>query len=177
MVFLLASCAWLNNPGLEKEKTPTIIPIKTIINNLVHEESSGYHTMRGKVVVSHKGAIGRFQITAPALEDYNKYSRGKKYTLQSLYNARINKIVGIWYLNRFIDYYWRRGFIYSDTIMLAINTYNQGITNTARGKIYYPYVSNICPEYFVYFINRREITNQGTKIMKIKSLYPNQTNI
>ena len=176
-MFLLTACVWINNPKAEKKDTPNTIPIKTIIRNLIHQESSGHHSLKGRVVKSSKGAIGRFQITKPALEDYNSFAGKKKYGMSNLKSPWVNREVGQWYLKRYIRYFTRRGFDHFDTTVLAVNTYNQGHGNTEKGKIYYPYVSNICPEYFVYFINRREITNQGTAIMKIKSLYPQKTNL
>ncbi len=172
-IILVASCE--EKEDAHYEYKPALIPLKTIIKNLVFAESSGYHKVRGKVITSHKGAIGRYQITAPALEDYNTFAgKKKKYKTNDLYNLRLNKRVGEWYLKRYIDYYGRRGFDGFDRTVLAINTYNQGHGNTEDGRFYYPYVSNIAPSYYLYFISRRVIKRQGTRIMRLESIQPNK---
>ena len=159
----------------ELPRLPDLMPINKIISNLIHEESSGYHTLDGKVVTSHRGAKGRYQITAPALADFNTFAGHKKeYTMTDILRIKINKMVGEWYFKRYKNYYGRRGFDAYDRVVLAANCYNMGHGNTEKGKIYFSYVSNICPKYFIYFIKRREITNVGSKILRIKSLYPNQ---
>ena len=169
LIIFAASCS--KKERIDYEDKPALMPLKTIIKNLVFAESSGYHKVGGKVIMSHLGAIGHYQITAPALEDYNTFAgKKRKYEFKDLYKARINRRVGEWYLKRYITYYGRRGFDGYDRMVLAINTYNLGHGNTERGKFYYPYVSNIAPTYYIYFINRRAITNQGTRIMRLESI-------
>ncbi len=100
------------------------------------------------------------------------FTKGSDYTTNDLYNEKINEKVGLRILNLAISYYSNRGFSHFDYLALGINSYAMGYGNTERGKIYYTYVSNIIPEYYPYFIERRTVTNKGTKVLKIKSLYP-----
>ncbi len=138
------------------------------------QESSGKHRYgNGEVKISKRNAIGKYQITKVALDEYNKYHK-HKYTTNSLHNEWINKIVGRWTLHNGIRYFHNNGngFGIIDSMLLGLNSYNYGIKNTKEGKIYFTYLLAIAPTYFNYFIVRRShnITNVGSRVLKLKNI-------
>ena len=155
--------------------TGPTVPIETILKRLRVQESNNRHKVRGKVVMSHKGAIGKYQITPIALEHFNIFSGSKKkYTTNSLRHEWINKMIGRWTFFNNLSNKSLQHYELPDRMCLTINSYNMGMGNTWKGKIYYPYVSNICPEYYPYFIDRRIIFKQGKKVLRLWSLKPTQ---
>lgn len=155
---------------------PKEIPIKTIYKNLTIQESSGKHYWKnGKVKISKRGAIGKFQIMPIGLREYNRYNKNK-FTTNSLYNEWMNKIIGKYLLHHSIRHFYKNGFNVIDSIVLGINAYNYGIRKTKEGKIYYTYCRNIAPTYFKYFLIRRtnNVTNKGTRVLKLSTLKANE---
>ena len=146
------------------------------------QESSGKHYYRnGKVRISKKGAVGKWQIMPIGLKQYNDKNKNK-FTTNSLHNEWANRIIGKYLLHAGIRYFYNSGYNAVDSILLGINSYNYGIKNTREGKIYFTYCLAIVPSYFNYFIVRRShnITNVGTRILKLKNinakeLYPQTT--
>ncbi len=59
------------------------------------------------LLVSHKGAIGLMQLMPETLMEWNKYHPKEKYNLENLFNPKINKKIGTWYLNHLNNYFER----------------------------------------------------------------------
>ena len=139
----------------------------------MHEESRRRHRKKNGELIfnTNSQAAGLWQVTPIGLKDYNTFTKGKDYTTNDIKNEKINGKVGLWLYTRNVRYYNRRGFDSMDGLVLSLNAYNMGLGNTEMGKIYFKYVSNIVPDYFIRFINSRLITKKGTKVYRIKSLY------
>lgn len=71
------------------------------------------------------GAIGLFQITKICLDDYNQYHY-IKYSVEQLWNPRINKVIGKWYIKKrvpqLLKYYKK-----PVTVKNILVSYNVGI--------------------------------------------------
>ena len=82
---------------------------------------------------------GLMQITPIVLKDYNNLHHNK-YTENDLFNPLINKIIGIWYIDKRIPsllrHYHKRVTI--DNILTA---YNMGIYSVIRGRVDYGYIN------------------------------------
>ena len=175
MLILLCTCGVTQKVTHDQTEgyTGPTVPIETLLKRLRVQESNDSHKVRGKVVMSHRGAIGKYQITPIALAHFNIFSGSKKkYTTNSLRHEWINKMIGRWTFFNNLSNKSLQHYDLPDRMCLAINFFNMGAGNTWRGKIYYPYVSNICREYYPYFISRRIVFKQGTKVLHLWSLDP-----
>jgi len=82
---------------------------------------------------SKSGAVGLYQITLPALKDYNTAHIRNGYTLEDMYNPDKAYIVANWYINTKIPrYLYNLGI--EDTIENRLISYNWGIGNLNRYK-------------------------------------------
>jgi hypothetical protein len=106
--------------------------LQPFTNNFLQVESHNQHRRGGGVLVSDKGAIGRWQVTPDCVGFYN-IQLHKNVRVADVYNEKTNEIIGAWYLN----YCYKK----SGSILWAFNNYNMGHNNTTR--IYYPYVLRI----------------------------------
>ncbi len=71
------------------------------------------------------GSRGLYQINPVGLRDYNKYHK-KKYTLEDLWNAEINKRIAVWMFEKRIPQLLR-AYGFRNTINNQIICYNAGI--------------------------------------------------
>ena len=79
------------------------------------------------------GAVGLYQITLPALKDYNLAHIRGGYSLEDMYNQDKAYIVANWYLNNKIPRYLNNLNI-EDTIENRLISYNWGIGNLNKYK-------------------------------------------
>jgi soluble lytic murein transglycosylase-like protein len=74
--------------------------------------------------VSYSNAIGLMQITKIVLDEYNKVT-GSKLSVSDLTNPNVNIQVGVWYIDRLINYY-------DFDVFNAMRAYNAGIGSARK---------------------------------------------
>ena len=76
---------------------------------------------------------GLYQITTICLKEWNNFHATKRYTMQDLWDVRINTEIAEWYLNKripqMIKHYGKE-----DTVENRIIAYNAGILYVKTGK-------------------------------------------
>jgi soluble lytic murein transglycosylase-like protein len=77
------------------------------------------------------GAVGMYQITQPALSDFNKAHK-RQYQLSEMFDPLKAEIVARWYLNSKIPAYLRHYGI-ADTLENRLWAYNAGIGRVKQG--------------------------------------------
>ena len=77
------------------------------------------------------GATGMYQITIPALADFNNYHKKSKYTLSEMFVPKKGYSVASWYMNTRIPQLLKH-YGYEDTIDNRLIAYNWGISNTSK---------------------------------------------
>jgi len=86
---------------------------------------------------SHRGAIGRWQITTAGLDHFNTFNKYRAhYTTNDIKIPNINDSVGRWIIETLIKEW-------DGSIIHAVNSYNMGSANTMRGKFYDAYCYKI----------------------------------
>lgn len=96
---------------------------------LMQIESSGNPRAENKF----SGARGLFQITTPALQEFNTYNKAK-YTQDDLFNPIVNQTIAKWYLEKRIPEMLK---FYKIPITLEnqLHAYNAGISRVVQGKM------------------------------------------
>lgn len=181
MILLFSTCGVIQEVTHSKEEgyTGSLIPIETVLRRLRIWESKNrqkyrYGEKRGQVKISPKGAMGVYQVMPTSgLVQFNTFNPwGLKYNTNDLMVKWKNIKVGRWiFFNNLSNKTLMRQ-EYVDRMVLAVSAYNQGIGNTWAGKVYWTFASNVCREYWPWFISRRIIIKQGTKVMRLWSLDP-----
>jgi hypothetical protein len=138
------------NPAL---LPPKEVPILEIHKNFLMQESSNKHYRKnGEVRISHKGAVGRWQVTPIGIKEYNRCNKNVKFGSNGLRVPYINAIIGKWILKDNIKHFSEMGHDKYISILLGINAYNHGKQGTIDGNIAHKYLSNIVPSYYNYYI-------------------------
>lgn len=107
----------------ERNRLKKVIVNDDLVNKISKIESNGNPKAR-----SNKKARGLMQITPIVLKEWNILHPNKMYNLNDLFKPKINKKIGIWYLNRIKDIYLPSSNLYP-TIDNILAAYNFGIDN------------------------------------------------
>lgn len=118
---------------------------------VIYEESRGKPLAR-----SVAGAVGLMQITPAALADWNRYNK-EQYTMDDMYDAGINRKVGVWYLSKRIPQ-MLRAYNIPDTLYNRLWAYHDGIGNVKKG-----YKSKAVKEGYIERIMRRMYEKKGVE--------------
>jgi soluble lytic murein transglycosylase-like protein len=81
----------------------------------------------------HSQARGQYQIMPILLKEYNNFNK-TNYTLQDLFNAKVNEQIAYWYLEKRIPQLLRH-YKKEITIDNLLWAYNAGIGNLLKGNI------------------------------------------
>ena len=92
-------------------------------------ESSGNPKAENKL----SGARGLYQITEPALKEFNTFNKAK-YTPDDLFNPMVNQTIAKWYMDKripeMLTYYK-----IPITVENQLHAYNAGISHVIRGEL------------------------------------------
>jgi hypothetical protein len=128
-----------------------------IFSNLIRVESQGRVD-----AVSSRGAIGFGQITPQGLEYFNTFNASKiRYSTNDMFDHDKNMVVSRWIFRTLVKHH--------GNVVEAVNSYNMGASNTAKGWFYRPYLTKICSNEFVRYLSQCEIlSNKGNIIYLTK---------
>lgn len=108
---------------------------KSIWEGIKMAESWNSHTnRRGHVRMSHKGAIGKCQVTWQMLKHYNQIN-STEINILELFNEFTNEMIGYWGYELSLAQF--------DNPLYGINSYNAGIHGTRRGNFLKSYVQKV----------------------------------
>jgi soluble lytic murein transglycosylase-like protein len=134
---IIVSLSLVAPPRPEIEIDPVDEALMPYIRRLLDAESNSLHTnRRGRVKVSHKGAIGKWQVMPDTSDFYWMKNRGYD-SPDCLYNEQTNAMIGYWYLR----YCFK---VAGGDIPLTFTFYNMGHNTTGENV---RYLKKICPEF------------------------------
>ena len=125
-------------PSIKKDHKANNIRFEKLWNSILEVESNKMHKRNGKIVVSHKGAIGIAQLMPNTFKDIIRWSKSDHLEHGDISNKYVNLWAGKWYFN----------YLYYDVFprnpQWAVSGYNGGANNsgymtTYVGKVYSNY--------------------------------------
>jgi len=102
-------------------------PVELNYDAIEQIESSG----NPRAYNRNSGARGLRQITPIVLKEWNQLHPNEQYSLEDLFDARINRKIGNWYLEERIPYYLKY-YGLEDNVENRLASYNWGIGNVKR---------------------------------------------
>jgi len=149
-VFILA--AVLLTPAQRRsvpKRIPPPAPWAQYVDSLLWAESRGKHKKaNGRVIISPKGAIGRWQVI-PETVGYFNMKNGENFLVRDAFDEKTNARIGRWYL----DFC---GVKAGSNLVYTFNAYHQG-HNAGRKKIFERYVASIVPREYSNFISTKKV--------------------
>lgn len=123
IVFIL-SYLYAPNQDIESEKELNDYHFEKLWDSILMVESNKMHYRNGKIVVSHKGAIGIAQVMPNTFDFIIRNSKSFHLNKNDIYIKQVNEWSGKWYFHYL--YYD----IYPNSWKRAVSGYNGGYNNT-----------------------------------------------
>ena len=137
IIIIVFSFLYAPNKNLNLENELDVIQFETLWNSILIVETNKKHYRNGRIVVSHKGAIGIAQVMPNTFLFIINNSKSYHLVKSDIYNKELNLWAGKWYFSYL--YYD----VFPNDFRRAVSAYNGGHNNSRFMTKYFNKVMNV----------------------------------